>query len=305
MRIPRPLAWFAVVLLAVGLGAGCGGGGGGGSTGTLALSATDGPFPATEGCLSAALIDVDRASVQRVDGEEGWLDLPLVGAVDGVLTLDLLQLRSGLEEALAVGLLPTGTYHQIRLHLLAARLQFTDGSPERSFTVPSGMQSGLKINVNPSFVIAAGQTTPILIDFDLARSFHVTANGGEPDCDDLKSGSGTTMFDPVVHAMNVDTTGVVAGTVSDATPAPVADVEVSAFPAGTVVDATTVPTATTFSAPDGLLNAPLGSYAMRLEPGSYDLYVRAQDATDRTLAASAVVVTAGQITTQDLSLPAP
>src|SRR5205085_4442260 len=176
----------------------CGGGSGGGS-GTLAVRATDGPFPATDGCLSAALIDIDGVSVQ---GAAGFQPIPLQGAVGGVVTLDLLQLRSGLDASLALGQLPTGTYHQIRLHIVGARLEFTDGSPDVAFTVPSGMQSGLKINVNPDFLIASGQTTPLLIDFDLSRSFHATATGGDPTCDDLKGGTSKTLFNPVVHAVN-------------------------------------------------------------------------------------------------------
>ncbi len=288
-----------VPALALALLAACGGGGGGGGSGTLALTATDGPFPATDGCLSAALVAIDAVTVQ---GDAGFVSIPLDGAVDGAVTIDLLQLRSGLDASLAVGSLPTGTYHQIRLHLVSATLQFSDGSPEQQFTVPSGMQTGIKIDVQPNFVVAAGQTTPIVIDFDLADSFHTTGLGGDPTCDELKQGS-NVMFDPVVHAMNADETGVVSGTVTDAGAVPEADVEVTAFPAGTVVDGTTVPTASTFSAPAGLANAPEGSYAMRLDPGTYDLYVRAQGATDRTLAASGVVVAANAITTQDLSTP--
>ena len=124
--------------------------------------------------------------------------------------------------------------------------------------------------------------------------------GGSGTCDDLKQGSSKILFNPVVHATNADETGVVSGTVTDASDAPVADVEVTSFPAGTVVDGTTVPTASTFSAPSGLLNAPEGSYALRLDPGSYDLYVRAQGVTVRTLAASSVTVTRNSIATEDL-----
>lgn len=299
MRTPRPRTRPLFAVLALALLVACGGGGGGGM-GTLALTMTDGPFPATDGCLESATVTIDGVSVQSESA--GWLPLPLDGGATS-LTLDLLQLRSGLEASLAVGALPTGTYHQIRLHIVSAALQFTDGSPDVTFTVPSGMQSGLKINVQPNFVVAAGQTTPLVLDFDLANSFHVTGNGGEPTCDDLKDGTSTVLFNPVVHAMNADETGVVTGMVTDASAVPAADVEVTAFPAGTVVDDTTVPSASTFSAPAGLLNAPEGSYALRLDPGSWDLYVRAQGATDRTLAASGVSVAANQITTQDLSLP--
>ncbi len=295
-RILRPFLAVAIPLTLI---VGCGGGGGG--TGTLALKATDAPFPATEGCLAAALVEVDKVEVQ---GDAGFVEIPLVDPVDGKVTIDLLQLRSGLDENLAVGELPTGTYHQIRLHIVSATLKFTDTAvADETFTIPSGMQSGLKINVQPNFVIAAGQTTPLVLDFDLARSFHVTANGGEPTCTDLQQGTGTVHFDPVVHALNADETGVVSGAVTDSLAAPIADVEVTAFLAGTVVAADTVPTASTFSAPAGLTNVTEGSYALRLDPGTYDLYVRAQDATDRTLAASDVSVSANAITTQDLTIP--
>jgi hypothetical protein len=245
-------------------------------------------------------VEIDRAEVQ---GEGGFVEIPLVGAVNGVVTLDLLQLRSGVEESLAIGTLPVGTYHQIRLHIVSATLQFTDASPEQPFVIPSGMQSGLKINVQPHFVISDGQTTPIVLDFDVANSFHVTASGGDPTCDDLKSGEGTVHFNPVVRAMVVDATGVIAGFVRNDVPEPVADVEVSAFPAGTVVDADSVPVATTFSAPSGLVEAEEGSYALRLDPGDYDLYVRAQGVEARTLAASAVNVVAGATTNVDLTIP--
>jgi hypothetical protein len=296
------VAGVVPVLFAVG----CGGGGGGVETGTLALTATDAPFPATEGCLAAALVEVDRVEAQ---GQGGWVEIGLVddsdGDADGVVTLDLLQLRSGLEDSLAVGEIPTGSYHQIRLHILSSVLRFADGSPDRTFLVPSGDTSGLKINVQPRFVIASGQTTSLVLDFDLANSFHVTASGGDPTCEDLASGPGTVHFAPVVHAMNVDETGVVTGIVEDGAAAPVADVEVSAFPAGTVVDADSVPVATTFSAPSGLAAVEEGSYALRLDPGSYDLYVRAQGVEGRTQAATDVEVTAGDLTVQDLTVPTP
>ena len=42
---------------------------------------------------------------------------------------------------------------------------------------------------------------------------------------------------------------------------------------------------------------------MHLDPGSYDLYVRAQGAADRTLAASAVAVSTGAVVTENLTLP--
>ena len=77
----------------------------------------------------------------------------------------------------------------------------------------------------------------------------------------------------------------------------------SAFPAGTTVEATTEPVASTLSSPAGMDGLVEGSYALLLEAGDYDLYIRAQGEEDKTLAASAVSITTGATTTQDLTLP--
>lgn len=284
------------LLLIAGCG-GTGGGGGHGGMGTLEIDATDAPFPATTGCLSAANIVIDRVEAQREDSFEL---IPLQGAVDGKVTLNLLELRAEVAAKLAVGGLPTGTYERIWVHIVETSLVFTD-STVQTFKVPSGMQSGLKIDPKPPIVIAAGQVTPLRLDFDLSESFHVTGTGNSPTCDDLKDGH-KVIFHPVVQAMNLNENGVVAGTVTQGGTA-AADVEVTAFVAGTVVDALTTPILTTFSSPSGLSNVALGEYALLLEPGSYDLYVRPQGAPDRILSAANVVATAGEITEQDLSLP--
>jgi hypothetical protein len=283
----RQLRILFSLTLALLLTVGCGGGGGGGSTGTLSLRLADGPFPDTS-CLTAANVVVNGVEVQS---EGGWVDIPLAGGAPQ--TFNLLDLRSGLDAQLAVGELATGTYHQIRLHLDSATLVFTDAS-EKSFTVPSGMQSGIKINVNPQFLIAAGQTTPILLDFSLAESFHVTGTGGDPTCEDLKSEE--TIFNPVIHAVNLDTSGVLAGIVyyADGTTA-APDVVVTVRLAN--ADPSELPVTTTVSANGSTVNAPLGSYAVHLDPGFYDLYAPG----DTDLLVEDVQVTSQQITTQDLT----
>lgn len=278
----------------------CGGGGPGGGTGTVAMTITDAPFPATEGCLAAAWIEVDRAEIR---GPAGFVDLALTGATGGVVRIDLLELRSGLSDSLALGDVPTGSYDQVRLHIVRSELEFEDGSPAQSFKVPSGSASGLKINIKPPILVATGQTTPLLLDFDLSSSFHTTGVGGNPTCDELKTGEAGVIFRPLIRAINTDEHALVTGVVSDAAATPVADVEVTAFPAGAVVDGTTDPAASGFSAPAGMTSVAVGSYALFLEPGTYDLYVRAQGATDRTLVLSSLVVVPGGTLTQDLTLP--
>jgi hypothetical protein len=299
MRTARVL--FALILGAL-LSIGCGGGGGG-NTGTLSLRITDAPFPSTE-CLAHAWIQVTGVEVQS---ETGWIEIPLAAGATG--QFDLLDLVGGLDAQLAVGELPTGTYHQIRLHLESATLEFTDGET-KEFVVPSGMQSGIKINVNPQFLIATGQTTPILLDFSLAESFHVTGVGGAPTCEDLRTDK--TIFNPVIHAVNTDTSGVVGGIVyyeGGTTPAP-NKVIVAVVAGGDPATSTT----TTVSADGDPLIVPIGAYALHLDPGSYDLYVGTDtDADDDDLPdafeglATDVVVVSRQLTALDLTLsdPAP
>jgi hypothetical protein len=184
-----------------------------------------------------------------------------------------------------------------------ATLIFADGT-RAGFKVPSGMTSGLKVNLTPDILVAAGQTTPLLLDIDLGRSFHATAAGGDPTCADLKDGAGTVIFRPLIQAFNTDGSGVVSGTVRDGDGNGLADVEITAFAAGTEVAADTDPVMSTFSAPDGLANAPLGSWAVHLDPGTYDLYARLQGAEVRAKLLAGVAVGAGRLLAgQDVTLP--
>src|SRR5262249_48540279 len=144
--------------------------------------------------------------------------------------------------------------------------------PDQSFKVPSGMASGLKIKIAPDVVIAAGQTTSILLDFDLGSSFHVTGSGGEPTCADLLLGDRQVIFHPVVHATPAQALGVISGTVfeSDGT-TPAANAEVTAFAAVLSPPATRtgadLPAASTFSSATTTAQVSIGGYALVLPPG--------------------------------------
>jgi len=281
--------------------AACGSGGGGG-TGTIAMAITDAPFPATEGCLAAALVEVDRVEARTTGG--GFIELPLTGAVDGVVTLDLLQLRAGLSESLALGDVPAGAYDEIRLRIVRSVLQFTDASPEVDFRVPSGSSSGLKLKIDPPLLVGDGETVDLLLDFDLTNSFHTTGVGGDPTCDELKTGEAGVIFHPVIRVHNAAEVGLVSGTVLDGEANPVGDVAVTAYVAGTVLDADSVAVASTFSTPSDSTEPPPGSYALILPAGTYDIYVQAQGAASPTLALEDLVVAAGDVLTgNDLTVP--
>lgn len=245
-------------------------------TGSLAVALTDAPFPAGPDCLAFAYVTVEglAAKVGDLDDDDpdGWIDWSL----DEPIVLDLLRLRAGLSHAFGSVALPTGHCKEIRLLLGDTTLVFADGS-EKAFKVPSGSSSGLKIKIKPELVIVANEQSELLLDLDLAKSFKVGGTGGDPTCDDLKSDKGKASFKPVIRAINVDLTGVLAGTVADADGNPVVDAEIAVFLQETVVVDDSEPVATTLSAPAGLSNVDEGEWALRLEPGEYNVYVRSPD----------------------------
>ena len=291
-----------VLLATMGLVVACGGGGDG--TGTLAVSITDAPFPSGADCLAFANVTVTSVAAKVTDladsDPKGWVEVPLG---DAPVTVNLLDLRAGLSSALGSVDLATGTYKEIRLVLGDAVLEFADGS-QQSFKVPSGSSSGLKIKIEPDLVIVAGETSELLLDLDLARSFKAGGAGGDPTCDELKKGEAKVKFSPVVRAVNLDLTGALAGTVKDAAGDAVAEAEITVYAKGTDVAGNPEPAATTSSVGAGLANTAAGAWAVRLEAGEYDVYVRAPGGDDRVLAIEGASVQAGAITDgQEIVLP--
>jgi len=155
---------FGVTALAAAISA-CGGSGSGGdsaATGTVSFDVTD--APAME--LSNVTIAFTGISLKPADGE--WVEFNF----DQPKTWNLLELQGGLSEPLITDEeVPAGNYTQLRL------LIDTDGSfvklkdqpdIEKSLAVPSGEQSGLKLNGD--FVVAANTETDFTIDFDVRKS---------------------------------------------------------------------------------------------------------------------------------------
>lgn len=93
---------------------------------------------------------------------------------DSVQNVDLMQLRNGVTAVLGNAPLPAGQYSQIRL-IIGTGSYLTDESGTRhDLTVPSGSQSGLKLN-HP-FTLQDGITYEMTLDFDASKSIVVTGN---------------------------------------------------------------------------------------------------------------------------------
>ena len=265
----------------------------------MTLSITDAPFPATEDCVSAAWVDLVGVNVR---GSEGWVELSLMDESEP-MRLDLLKLRAGLSEQLGALEVPTGAYDEVRLVIEGSELEFADGWPAQPFKVPSGQSSGIKVKIDPPLIIASGQESELMLDVDLTKSFHTTGLGGEPTCDDLKAGEGGVIFRPVIRAINLAETSLVMGIVLDGGALPIEGAEVAVRNAGD--DATVEPLIATISVgePTEEGEPAKGSYAVALEPGRYDFWVRLPGTEEGVVVAEGVEVGAGEVKDLDLVVP--
>ena len=167
-------------------------------TGTLQVKLTDAPA-----LYDSVMIDIQKVEVQNVDSANGWVTLN-----DSTMMVNLLDLTNGAYKIIGQKQLDPGTYPQIRLVLGPDNYVVKDGV-RMNLTVPSGQQSGLKINANAT--IKADYTYKLLLDFNAAKSIVSTGNG--------KVG-GSLILKPVIKASNEAQTGDISGTVSPASAKP-------------------------------------------------------------------------------------
>jgi hypothetical protein len=221
MNTPSILKQFGSILalgamLAVTGCSGSGGGGGGASTGTLSLQITDGPVDTAE----HVYIQFSGLEIQSADGKRTTLyycqdpaDATKTILKDTACTtppvppkqLDLLTLNGGQAEALLNGYtLPSGHYSWIRLMVDTAGIHDSYivllGGADHELTIPSGDQTGLKLN--RGFDVPAGGSADFTIDFDLRKSVHVT-------------GTGEYMLRPTLRMVDNVMVGAIAGTVDN------------------------------------------------------------------------------------------
>lgn len=172
-------------------------------SGTMRIRMTDKPGPDH---VDAVNLVVTEVSVRSEDVTEAGSDSDTVAVGDeggwqvlssSAKTYDLLALQNGIFATIGEGTLPAGTYSQIRLKLGAGSTIVVDGTTY-PLKVPSGMQSGLKLN--GTFVVPAGGNTDVGIDFDASRSIHQTGNG-------------QWMLKPVVRVVPISSPPVSAGAI--------------------------------------------------------------------------------------------
>lgn len=184
----RALAIYAVLIIVI---ASCGDDNT--ETARVQVALVDAPAAYDQVLVSVEDVQINVSS----DGndENGWQSLDEVEAK----TYDLLTLTNGEEAFLGEIELGEGQLGQIRLILGDVNQLVMEGNTV-DLTVPSGSETGLKLNVNAE--ILAGVTYKLVLDFDAAKSVVKAGN------------SGMYNLKPVIRAQMEALTGAIEGVVS-------------------------------------------------------------------------------------------
>jgi uncharacterized protein DUF4382 len=192
---------YMMLTLAAGL-AGCEAGAGP-QMSHLFVRLTDAPAPA----LASAQVWISTVYLVGGDGTSRFT------ITSGPSTeYDLLNLQGGVTALLGDLTIPAGDYAQLRLIVDSARVTlaggvlFSDGTDSRDLKVPSGPQTGIKVEFGGPVHIAPGQTS-LVVDFDVARSFVFLGPSDSPN---------GVLFKPVLHGTVSDQAGSISGTSSPA-----------------------------------------------------------------------------------------
>ena len=150
--------------------------------GTVRVQLTDAP-----GVVDALHLKIVGVSAHRSGGEvssgdttevllgEGWENLS-----SDTTSVDLMTLRNGVISTLAVALVPSGHYTQLRLLLAPDGVTYP-------LVTPSGLQSGIKLI--HGFDVPAGGEIELTLDFDAQKSV-------------IETGAGTWMLKPTIGVVS-------------------------------------------------------------------------------------------------------
>lgn len=231
--------------------------------------------------FASAVVDIGRVELLRAGG-------PAVVLTEDGGTHDLLDLQNGVTADLASLGIESGRYLQLRLTVtsatvtLASGLTFSDGSTSRALTIPSGAQTGIKINLrdggSAGIDLVDGETI-FVVDFDVSQNFVIQGNAGTP------AGITGVTFTPLLRASVRNIAGSIAGTVTvGGAPLAGATVRATLTEPGTM-EALETDEATAVTAADGTYRI------WFLAPGTYDVTVDGRTGTESVVVAEGQAVT--------------
>jgi hypothetical protein len=109
---------------------------------------------------------------QEQQGEGEWITIPITGENP----FDLTQLQDGLQQILAIAEVSAGKYTQIRMNVEMVEVTFLKEGEKDETTVEARLPSGKLKFVRP-FDVVEGETTVLLLDFDVDKSVVFTGQG--------------------------------------------------------------------------------------------------------------------------------
>ncbi|MDX1482279.1 MAG: DUF4382 domain-containing protein [Woeseiaceae bacterium] len=209
--------WFAIAAsTALGLG-GCGGSGdGGAATGNLTIGLTDGPVE----YAYSVVVEFTGIEIKPVGGPP-----EVYNECDGdpsttndVCTIDLLQYQGEERTIYFSDEVAAGDYEWIRLlvnaqpNTIDSYITFEEGGEMCSLFIPSGAQTGLK--VQSPFTVTANGVTDYTLDFDVRKSItNPPGLAGEPSraatCTD------EYLMKPVIRIVDTTETGAISGVIDE------------------------------------------------------------------------------------------
>jgi len=173
-------------------------------TGRIVVKITDAPFPID--LVEEANVTINKVEIRSEKEGDGY---PFLTLFEGSREFNLLELRNGVTAELLDMEIPAGGYNLIRLYVDHAGISVKEHG-SYSVKVPSGSQTGIKIFIEPSLIVAGGLTAEVLLDFSVDKSFILQGNMNTP------AGIRGFIFKPVIRAVNNTASGMVEGHVMDA-----------------------------------------------------------------------------------------
>lgn len=161
--------------------------------GTLEVKLHDAPADYDEVNVFIERVEVNNS----MNEEEGWQVIS-----EPNQQYDLLELSNGVFEVIGEAELEVGLYPQIRLILSRDNNSVVVDGEVHDLFIPSGAQTGVKLNVNAE--IEEGIVYTLLLDFDALQSVHTT--GQSPNLEYI--------LKPVIRASNEALTGNIGGIVN-------------------------------------------------------------------------------------------
>lgn len=224
-------------------------------SGRLSVRMIDSPSPYDFDAIYLDVIGVE-VQVEQECCDDAWVQVHTGAGVYNLLTL-----VNGVDVLLCNEEFPAGHIEQVRLILGDGNTIVVDGV-SHELIIPSGSQTGLKINVHEE--LEPGDHMNLVLDFDAAHSIVLTGNG-------------TYHLKPVMRGFFVHETGVIHGTTSPPTTG------IAIIASGGSRSFTTYADAST------------GQFAIRgVKPGTYTVMIYYPE--DRVVRYDGVVVEAGKTT---------